>query len=183
MKTTARPIRTPMVFGLICGLLLSPLTVGLSYVMSWSGALCIIFWGYLAAYSYMLTSWSKKSFISNVFPLLLALASIFWVNSISAFLLIAIGVFSWIRSGICYPRHFTKRFLAEIALCLGGGALVAILTPLSVLSWALAVWLFFLVQALYFVLFEIDHIAQEDIERDPFDQAREQADKILSSGL
>ena len=183
MKTTARPIRTTIVFGLISGLLLSPLTVGLSYVLSWSSALCIIFWGYLAAYSYMLTSWSKKSFISSVFPLLLALAAIFWVNSISAFLLIALGVFSWIRSGICYPRHFTRRFFAEIALCLGGAALVAILTPLSVLSWSLAVWLFFLVQALYFVFFEIDHIQQEDLERDPFDQARTQAEKILSPGL
>jgi len=132
----------------------------------------------------MLTSWSKKSFISAVFPLLLALAAIFWVNSISAFLLIALGVFSWIRSGICYPRQFTRRFFAEIVLCLGGGALVAILTPLSVLSWALAVWLFFLVQALYFVLFEKDdHTAQEDIERDPFDQARTRAEKILSAGL
>ena len=60
---------------------------------------------------------------------------------------------------------------------------MAILTPLSVLSWALAVWLFFLVQALYFVLFEIDHSPQEDIDRDPFDQARTRAEKILSAGL
>lgn len=183
MKTTARPIRSTMVFGLICGLLLIPLAVGLSYVVSWSSALCIILWGYLAAYSYMLTRWSKKSFISNVFPLLLVLVTIFWVDSISAFLLIALGVFSWIRSGICYPKYFIRRLFAEIALCLGGGTLVAILTPISVFSWAMAVWLFFLVQALYFVIFEIDHIVKEDIERDLFDQAREQAEKILSAGL
>lgn len=181
MKTTAQPIRSTMVFGLICGLLLIPLAVGLSYVVSWSIALCIIFWGYLSAYSYMLTNWSKKSFLLNIFPLLLVLVAIFWTDSISAFLLIALGVFSWIRSGICYPKHFIRRLFAEIALSLGGGALVAILTPISVFSWAMAVWLFFLVQALYFVIFEIDHIAEEDLGRDPFDRARKQAEQILTA--
>ncbi len=181
MKTTARPIRSTMVFGVVCGLLLVPLAVGFSYVLSWSIALCIIFWGYLSAYSYMLTRWSKKSFISSVFPLLLVLVAIFWIDSISAFLLIALGVFSWIRSGICYPRHLIRRLFGEIALCLGGGALVAFLTPISVFSWAMAVWLFFLVQTLYFVIFENDHIAQENMGRDPFDRAREQAEEILTA--
>jgi len=181
MKTTARPIRSTMVFGLICGLALIPLTVGCSYVVSWSSALCIIFWGYLSAYSYMLTCWSKKSFTSSVFPLLLVFVAIVWIDSMSAFLLFALGVFSWIRSGICYPKPFIKRLFAEIVLCLGGGALVAILSPISVFSWAMAVWLFFLVQALYFVIFETDHIAEENMGRDPFDRTREQAEKILTS--
>jgi hypothetical protein len=183
MKTTARPVQTTIAFGLICGLSLIPLYIGLSYVMSWSNAMSITFWAYLAAYSLMLTAWSQKNRISITFPLLLALVAAFWVDSISTFLLIALGILSWIRSGICYPENITKRFFAEVALCFGGAVVVAILTPKTMLAWALAVWLFFLIQALYFVIFEMNHIEKEDIQHDLFDQARKQAEKILSSGL
>ena len=85
MKTTARPIRTTIVFGLICGLAFIPLAVGLSYVMPWSKAFCFTVWVYLAAYGFVLTSWSDKDRVSIFFPLLLALLTIFLVNSPSAF--------------------------------------------------------------------------------------------------
>lgn len=183
MKTTARPVQTTVAFGLICGLSLIPLIVGLSYVMSWSNAMSITFWAYLAAYSLILAVWSQKNCISIVFPLLLALVAAFWVDSISAFLLISLGVLSWIRSGICYPQNITKRLIVESALCFGGGLLVAILTPQTMVTWALAVWLFFLIQALYFVIFEMNLIKQAEIQNDLFDQARKQAETILSSGL
>ena len=183
MKTTARSVQTTVGFGVICGLLLIPLTVGLSYVISWPNARCITFWAYLAAYGLILTAWSQKDSISIVFPLLLALVAALWTNSISGFLLIALGVLSWIRSGVCFPQNITKRIFAEIALCSGGGVLVAILTPSTMITWALGVWLFFLIQALYFVIFEINHIEPEGIQRDQFDQARKQAEKILSAGL
>jgi hypothetical protein len=183
MKTNARHVQITIAFGLICGLSLIPLNVGLSYIMSWPNAMSITFWAYLAAYGLILTTWSQKDSISIAFPLLLALVAAFWVDSISAFLLIALGVLSWIRSGICYPQNITKRLFAEVALCYGGGILVAILTPSTMMTWALAVWLFFLIQALYFVIFEMNHKEQEDIQRDLFDQAKKQAEKILSSGL
>jgi hypothetical protein len=105
------------------------------------------------------------------------------VDSISAFLLIALGVLSWVRSGICYANNIIAKLFAEVVVCFGGGILAAVLTPNTMLTWALAVWLFFLIQALYFVIFESDRTMQEDVQRDLFDQAREQAEKILSSGL
>ncbi len=183
MKTTARPIRTTIVFGLICGLAFIPLAVGLSYVMPSSKAFCFTLWVYLAAYGFVLTSWSDKDRVSIVFPLLLALLTIFLVDSISAFLLIAVGVFSWIRSGICYPQQFARRIFAETALCLGSAALMVSFTPISMYSWAAVVWMFFLVQALYFVIFEINPGVKEKFECDTFDQAKEQAEKILCTGL
>ena len=183
MKTTARPVQTTVAFGLLCGLLLIPLTIGLNYVVPWSNAMCITFWGYLCAYGLMLTTWSQKDCISILYPLLLALVTALWVDSISFFLLIALGILGWIRSGICYPKNFTKRLFAEVALCFGGGVLVTMLTPGTIFTWALAVWLFFLIQALYFVIFEMNPIEQENIQLDLFDEARKQAEKILSSGL
>jgi len=66
-------------------------------------------------------------------------------------------------------------------LSLGGGALVALFTPVSEISWALGIWLFFLIQALYFLLFEKTGDKIADTEIDLFEKARMEAEKILSS--
>jgi hypothetical protein len=50
------------------------------------------------------------------------------------------------------------------------------------LVWALGVWLFFLIQALYFVLFEHQGASRTEIEIDPFEKAKMAAGKILSGG-
>jgi hypothetical protein len=183
MKTTSRPVQTTVVFGLICGLLLIPAYIGLSCVLSRPNAMCTTLWGFLCAYGLMLTTWSKKDRRSIVYPLLLALAAALWVDTIPVFLLIALGVFVWIRSGICYPENFIKRFLAEVALCFGGAVLATVLMPGTIWAWALAVWLFFLIQALYFIIFDKNQGRREKILHDPFDDARRQAENILSSGL
>jgi hypothetical protein len=51
-------------------------------------------------------------------------------------------------------------------------------------TWGLAVWMFFLVQSLYFVFFrDLGEGVEEKVELDPFDLARSQAERILSTGL
>lgn len=97
------------------------------------------------------------------------------------FLLIALGIFSWIRSGICFQTLQVQRLCSEIILSLGGGGLVAGLTPVSAVTWALGIWLFFLVQALYFVWFEKIGDKMAEIEIDLFEKARMGAEKILSN--
>jgi hypothetical protein len=183
MKTATQLIRTTIVFGLICGLSFVPLVIGIGYIVSGLTAFCLTLWLYLAAYGLLMVRWSKKRLTSVVFPLLLALITIFGVNSISAFLWVAMGIFSWIRSGICYPTQFKIRFIAEALLCFGAGALVGNFAPISPFNWAIAIWMFFLVQALYFVLFEDPRLTEGEIQRDAFEQARQQAEKILSAGL
>jgi hypothetical protein len=183
MKTATQPIRTTIVFGLICGLSFVPLVTGIGSIVSGLTAFCLTLWLYLAAYGLLMVHWSKKRLTSVVFPLLLALITIFGVNSISAFLWVAVVTFSWIRSGICYPMHFKIRFIAEALLGIGAGALVGSFAPISPFNWAIAIWMFFLVQALYFVLFEDPRLSEREMQADAFEQARQQAAKILSAGL
>jgi hypothetical protein len=72
---------------------------------------------------------------------------------------------------------------AELAISFGGGVLVVYLAPHSQVSWAMTVWMFFLIQSLYFVIFGDIGAAEKEKQRlDPFEQARGQAEKILSSG-
>jgi len=69
----------------------------------------------------------------------------------------------------------------ELLLCFLGAVLVQVFTPGSVLAWALGVWMFFLVQALYFVFFEhTDNQQEESIQMDAFEKANRQAEGILT---
>jgi hypothetical protein len=46
---------------------------------------------------------------------------------------------------------------------------------------ALGIWLLFLIQALYFVVFEYRKDPTERVEVDPFDRAKMAAEQILNS--
>ena len=182
MKATRRPMLTTILFGLGCGICFIPVSMILSYFIHWPMALHFTVWSSLALYGLLLTRWGRVSPLSIVFPLLLLFAFIFWGNSHTAFLLIALVILSWIRSGICFQSSRLKAMGAELIVCLGGGALVTYFTPHSPATWAMVVWAFFLVQSLYFVVLgEMEKNPVEETIRDPFDEIRRRAERILST--
>jgi hypothetical protein len=175
---------TTIIYGLLCGLSFVPIIIALSYLLYWPAAFRLIIWLYLAGYLAILTRWGRVRLLSIIFPLLLLLPLVFWGNSNTGFLFLALGVLSWVRSGICFQGSLLKTLGTEVALCLGGGALVAFFAPHSTITWAMAVWTFFLIQSLYFVVFrDLTETEEEEVELDPFEQARGQVEKILSTGL
>ena len=180
MKISSQPLRSTIIFGLTCGLCFTPLSVGLGHLVYWPKVLIITLWVYVALYSGFLTRWSIKSIKSIIFPLLLILMALPWMDSIILFMVLILGILSWIRSGICFPKNMGKKIVIEAFLGLVAGGLLISLRPTTLLTWALAVWMLFLVQALYFVLFEPNNNVVELIKRDPFEHAREQAESILA---
>jgi hypothetical protein len=184
MKTLKHPVRNTIIYGLFCGLSFIPLSLMLSAFLPWLHAFCLTLWLFLAGYALLLNLWGKKNPISTVFPLLLLLPLIFLIDSIALFFILALMVTSWIRSGICYQKPGVKGIAVELVLCFSGGLLVLILTPGSVYAWALGVWMFFLVQALYFVFFEHPVNRRDTYERrDAFEKASRQAEAILTGNL
>ena len=184
MKISHRPIRTTIFFGMICGLSFIPLDLALNYLFSWSSAICLALWLYVSGYSFLLIRWSKKVFLSIAFPLLILFLIIFLVKSTTAFVLLALVVISWIRSGICLQKYVGIRLAVEMLLSFVGGVLVVAFTPGSESAWALCIWMFFLVQALYFVFIEYaGNIEEETAQMDPFEQANRQAETILSKAF
>jgi hypothetical protein len=108
--------------------------------------------------------------------------TIFLVNSKVLFLLMVLIVISWVRSGICFQQPGVMRLAVELLLCFLGAVLMHRLTPGSVFGWGLGVWMFFLVQALYFVFFAPADNQQEESSRlDAFERASRQAERILSN--
>jgi len=183
MKSKTRPIRSTIAWGLIGGLVYIPLCSALSLMVFWPLGIRLSLWILLAGYAVLLSRWASRPLKSIGFPLLLLLLSAFLIESATAFLFTAFAMLSWIRSCICFKRKpLVKRLAAEMGLGLGSGLLVSGAVPGVTPVWALGVWLFFLIQALYFVLFEYQSESQTRIEVDPFEKAKMAAEKILSGG-
>ena len=181
MKLIKHPIRNTIIYGLTCGLSFIPLSLMLNAFLPWPQAFCLTLWLFLAGYALLLNLWGNKIYLSTAFPLLLLLPVIFLIDSITLFFILALMVAGWIRSGICYQKPGVKGITVELLLCLLGAVLVLVFTPGSAAAWALGVWMFFLVQALYFVfLGPADDQQEESIKTDAFERASRQAEKILT---
>ena len=184
MKSTAKPIRSTIIWGLIGGLLYIPLCVALSRFMLWPVSFQLSLSVLLAGYGVLLSRWAPESLRSISLPLLLLFLAAFFIRSTSAFFFVSLVMLSWIRSGICFKeKSFLKRFGAEIGLGLATGWLVSGAMPAAAIAGALGIWLFFLIQALYFVLFDYRSDPEARIEVDPFEKAKMAAGKILSNGI
>jgi hypothetical protein len=181
MKSTPKPVRTTIWVGLIFGLSFVPLYFQLRYFFFWPKTIWLILSLYLLVYGFLMIRWSRKSVLRLFPPLLCLFSGIFLFHSIVPFLVIALGILSWIRSGICFQKPAGKRLGAEIILSLGGGVLVAGFAPGSMFTWASGIWLFFLIQALYFVFFEKIDKTPDEIRIDMFERAKSAAEKILSN--
>ena len=183
MKSKTSPIRSTIVWGLIGGLVYIPLCSALGLMVFWPQGIQLTFWILLAGYAVLLSRWACRPLRAIGLPLLLLLLSTALIESATVFLFTAFAMLSWIRSGICFKnKPVVKRLAAETGLGLGSGLLVIGAVPGANLVWALGVWLFFLIQALYFVLLEYQSDPQIKIEIDPFEKAKMAAEKILSGG-
>ncbi|MCP4111609.1 MAG: hypothetical protein GY749_39830 [Desulfobacteraceae bacterium] len=182
MNITRQPVSATIIFGLVCGVCFIPFNMFLNYFVHWPVAFRLTIWIFLALYGILLARWEKAGIIPVAFPLLLMLIFAFLGTSNAAFLFLALGVLSWIRSGICFPGtlHKMSGIGAELLICFGGGALVAYFSPHSRVSWAMGIWMFFLVQSLFFVFIGGHGETENKSQADPFEHAKTQAEKILS---
>lgn len=184
MKILQHPIATTIGFGFICGLAFIPASLALSAIVTWSSAICLTIWLFSSAYAFFLGRWSGQKFSAVAFPILVLLSSVFLVNSIAAFVFLTLAVTGWIRSGICFPEKRAIKLAVEFLLGGVGGGLMVLFTPRSAFEWALGIWMFFLVQSLYFVVFENRIPAPEnrqEFAQDPFERASRQAESILEN--
>lgn len=179
MKTLARPIQSTIVWGLIGGLIFIPLCTAFSLLASWPVGLQLTLWTLLAGYGVFLLRWSAAPLRSIALPYLLLFMAANFIHSTPAFLFSAFAVLSWIRSAICFKeKPLVKRLGTEIGLGAAFAFLAVGAKPSLTPAWALGVLMFFLIQALYFVLLEPDFDPQL---KDSFEKAKMAAENILDS--
>ena len=129
----------------------------------------------------MLNLWGQQKRRQIIFPLLILLPAIFLNSSAVLFFILALIAAGWIRSGICYPKTGAKGIAVELLLGFLAILPLVVFTPGSVFAWALGTWMFFLIQALYFLFFDItSNHGNNNVRRDAFDEARKKAERILA---
>jgi hypothetical protein len=173
-------VRTTIVYGMISALAAMPLAGVLATPLGRVTAVKLVLWAMLSGYAVLLSRWSGRRLASQLFPLLLLLGVAFWPGVYRGFCFIAVGVLAWVRSGICFDRSPLRAVIAETLTLAGGACLVVFLAPTGAIAWALAIWLFWLIQSLYFFLVPLP--ASRPIaagEADPFTQACREVQRIL----
>jgi len=180
MKPEHCPVRATIVLGGVGGAigLLLQLLLGRGF---WAPFVVQgLVWSVVAGYCWLLVRWSGRGLLAALFPLLILGGVAVWVVPGTVGLALALALVSWVRSGVCYPRSPGRALGREALLCGGGGLLAAGLAPAAPLAWAAGLWLFFLVQALFFILFEPQ---RQEVGRDPdletFERARSAAERLL----
>ena len=187
MKPRHHPIRTTIVFGGLgaaANLLIR--YAGLSHPLPGGAPPFGLIWALVAGYCLLLIRWRQESSARIVVPLLmLGLAGLTATRGNLGSILLALLVLSWVRTGICYRSTLTAGVLRETLLAAGGALLAAFFSPAVPAAWAIAIWLFFLVQALFFVVFDADDGAwpppsPAESPEDAFDKAHRRIDLLLN---
>jgi len=182
IKNLSRPIRSTIVWGVIGGLFYMPLCAGFSFFVFWPAGLHLTLWTLVAGYGVFLSRWSSTPLRPIAVPFLLLFIAAIFFQSTPFFLFSALAVLGWIRSGVCFKRKpFVKRLGAETILSSATALLAAGAVPGVTPVWALGVLMFFLIQALYFVLFDQGADPAVEIKVDSFEKARMAAENILDS--
>jgi len=175
-----RPIRTTLIYGLICALTVIPAAGLLAAYTGWPLAFKLMLWAALCGYAALLARWSAKGVGSLLLPLALLLGMALWPGIDAAFFFLALGVLGWLRSGICFNRFPIRAMASETITTAGGAGLIVLLNPGSAVAWSVSIWLFFLMQALYFFIVPTDGAVPDATSaEDPFEQAHRGARRIL----
>lgn len=131
--------------------------------------------GYLATIS---SRWSQRLVVlavgGGISVILLLVLPSARSMIVAAALLLGLG-----RSVFLHPNRPARAVALEVVLVGGGLALGRVLLGASVLDVGLAVWGFFLVQSLFFLVGREQAGVQTTIEGDPFERARDEAVAIL----
>jgi len=149
------PITAGVIFAGVAALLSAgAISLPLHFV-AWPARLNAALFLCLAAYAALLARLSASPIRGLAAPLLLLSVVLASAASVTGFVIPAAAGLAWIRSGICFPGPSVRRAAAEILTLSAGLALTTLLRLPGIVGWALGLWLFFLIQALYFAFVDL----------------------------
>ncbi|MCU0593210.1 MAG: hypothetical protein MUC57_17290 [Desulfobacterales bacterium] len=174
------PITATAIFGGAAALLSAgAISLPLHFV-AWPARLNATLFLCVAAYAILLARLSARPIRSLSAPLLLLSAVLFSAASVTGFIVPAAAGLTWIRSGICFPGPGVRRAAAEILTMSAGLVLTFLLRPPGIAGLALGVWLFFLIQALYFAFVgPVQALSGELPDRDPRQSLHSRSQALL----
>ncbi len=174
MNRTLSPITATLIMAAATAVLVAAATnLPPGWIGRRSAASLALFIG-LAAYSALLARWGGRSLGSLCGPFFILSSVLAVSGTLAGFAVPAAAALAWFRSGICFPGSIVRRVLAEAIAGPAALVLIALLHPPGPFGWVLGTWLFGLIQALYFVLVDIESAARPEpmaAQRSPHDRA------------
>jgi hypothetical protein len=150
MNLRISPLAASVIFAAAAALLVAAATVLPPRPIPRTTALNAAIFLCLAAYSVFLARSSGRSLRALFAPLFMLAAVMAVAGSVTGFVVPAAAGLSWIRSGICFTGSMPRRVCAEAIVCAAGLALPWLLQPPGTYGWPLSIWMFGLIQSLYF---------------------------------
>jgi hypothetical protein len=180
MNKKISPVPTTVILAAAAAMLMSIVTILPLRPIPRTTALNAAIFLCLAAYSAFLARSSGRSLRALFAPLFMLAAVMAAAGSVTGFVVPAAAGLSWIRSGICFPGSLPRRVCAEAITCAAGLALVRLLQPPGPYGLPLSIWMFGLIQALYFVVVDAESSGQtEPPIREKIEEAHCRADVLL----
>jgi len=177
-----KPIRTTLFFVLLSALCFIPFSQVLTSSLGWLLANKLFLLLNIFLYSVLLCRWSRTSLAAIMFPLLLLSGVALWPHTNTGFILVALAVFSWIRSGVCFKSVPIRAMIAEITTIVAGVGFMLFWWPNSTLAQPLAIWLFFLIQTLYFYIVPgITKQCPDSVTKDSFEKTCREMERLLDN--
>ena len=180
MNLRMSPVAASVIFAAAAAMLVAAVTILPLRPIPRTTALNAAIFLCLAAYSAFLARSSGRSLRALIAPLFMLAAVLAVAGSVTGFVVPAAAGLSWIRSGICFQESMPRRVCAEAVTCAAGLALVWLLQPPGPYGWALSIWMFGLIQALYFVLVDAERSGPPEPKvRERIEKAHHRADALL----
>ena len=174
------PITATLIFAVLAALLVAAVTSLPLVLISRSSALNAAMFLCLAAYAALLCRLSGKGLRVLFAPFLILSAVLAVAGSVAGFVVPAAAGLAWIRSGICFSGPIARRVVAETLTGAAGLLLCAVLQPPGLTGRVLGLWMFFLIQALYFVIIDTESGPRgESADRDPRQTVRGRVQALL----
>ena len=180
MNKKISPVPTTVILAAAAAMLVATVTILPLRPIPRTAALNAAIFLCLAAYSAFIARSSGRSLRALFAPLFMLAAVMAAAGSVTGFVVPAAAGLSWIRSGICFPGSLLRRVCAEAITCAAGLALVRLLQPPGPYGLPLSIWMFSLIQALYFVVIDAERSGQtEPPIREKIEEAHCRADVLL----
>ncbi len=177
-----KPVRTTIIFGMLSACCVLPFTYLLGPYWGWTATHKIFLSLILGLYTLLLCRWSKTDILAITFPALLMIGLALIPSIQIGFILAALCIFNWIRSGICFSNTPLRAVVGEVVTVTGGAGFIFFWWSHSTLIFPLAIWFFFLVQTLYF--FIVPQTAKGNRTHqsaDPFEQASQDMERLFEN--
>jgi hypothetical protein len=180
MNLKISPVAASVIFAAAAAVLVAAVTILPLLPIPRTAALNMAIFLCLAAYSAFLSRSSGRSLRALFAPLFMLAAVLATADSVTGFVVPAAAGLSWIRSGICFPGPLLRRVCAEAITCATGLALIRLLQPPGPYGLPLSIWMFGLIQALYFVVIDAESSGQtEPPIREKIEEVHCRADVLL----